>query len=170
MRWLAGAAMALSAGGVHAACTVSTPLNIVFGSYVSPGGTAIDRQTAITVTCSTPVILGLLGIPLACNSDTFNYTIKVASTLRPGYAPQTMASASGLLGYNLFTDFGRTIVWGNGTVGTSTVTGSISIPGTLILGTCTQSSPAHTIYARVPAAQNVPAGSYTDTIMVTVEY
>lgn len=60
--------------------------------------------------------------------------------------------------YQFYTDNTYANVWGetNGedTVGNSTATGSDD----------------HTIYARVPSGQNVPAGVYTDTVIATVWY
>jgi len=69
-----------------------------------------------------------------------------------------MASGTNVLNYQLYSDSARSTIWGN-TVGTDTVTGS----GTgLALD--------HTVYGSIPAAQVVPAGSYQDTITVTISY
>jgi spore coat protein U-like protein len=56
--------------------------------------------------------------------------------------------------YELYRDSGRTQVWGE-TIGTDTVAGS---------GTAT-----YQVYGRVPSLA-FPAGTYTDTVLVTVDY
>jgi spore coat protein U-like protein len=61
------------------------------------------------------------------------------------------------LNYNLYTTASRTTVWGDGTGGTSTLNG-------LAFGA------THTVYATVPARQNVRVGQYTDNIIVTLTF
>jgi len=64
-----------------------------------------------------------------------------------------------LLDYALYTDSGRTTIWGDGT------------DGATIDDTGTGSAQAKTIYGTVLAGQpGVPAGSYADTVAVTVTY
>lgn len=42
---------------------------------------------------------------------------------------------------------------------------------TSVLGLpCLAGSANHTVYGRIPAAQNVPSGAYADTITVTVTF
>jgi spore coat protein U-like protein len=65
--------------------------------------------------------------------------------------------SSSPLTYNLYTDASRLISWGDGSGGSSTVsmTGAAAdIP----------------VYGRMAARQNVPAGAYADTIVVTITY
>ncbi len=57
--------------------------------------------------------------------------------------------------YNLFSDVGRTTVWDETTTVATTGTG-LADP--------------HTVYGRITASQNVPAGSYTDTVVATVTF
>ena len=71
-----------------------------------------------------------------------------------------MTSGSNLLSYNLYTDSARTSVWGDGTGSTNTIG-----------GTGTGGSQAVTVYGRVSLGQTgVPAGSYADTVAVTITY
>jgi spore coat protein U-like protein len=61
------------------------------------------------------------------------------------------------LSYALYSDTNRTAVWGNtsGTGVASTGTGAaVSLP----------------VYGAVSSGQNVPAGSYTDTVVATVTF
>jgi spore coat protein U-like protein len=60
--------------------------------------------------------------------------------------------------YSLYSDSGRATVWGN-TVGTNTVA-----------GTGNGASQSYTVYGRAPAQTTPAAGTYTDTVTVTVTY
>ncbi len=60
--------------------------------------------------------------------------------------------------YALYSDSGRTTVWGN-TVGTNTVSGTYAIAQLPL-----------TVYGSIPAGQSIPAGNYTDTVTVTITY
>lgn len=72
------------------------------------------------------------------------------------FEARTLSAGSAELGYNLYTDAARATVWGDGISGDS-----VSSSGTLV---------DLPIYGRIPALQNIPAGSYADTITVTVSY
>ena len=73
-------------------------------------------------------------------------------------AARKMTSGANLLTYSLFQDAAHLVVWGN-TIGTDTV----ALVGTGLAA-------ATTVYGRIPALQNVPVGSYTDTITATVTF
>ena len=120
-------------------CTLAAT-GVAFGDYdfLSPG--ALEGAGAITV---------------HCDADT-SYTI----ALSPGYGSyetRRMMSGEHPLGYNLYTDVPRTIVWGDGTGGTQTVGGSVA-------------DHAYPVYAKVPADQNPYVGTYTDNIIVTLTF
>ena len=66
------------------------------------------------------------------------------------------------LGYNVFTSPSMAVVWGDGTGGTSTVAMG-PVPGRRPLRPVT-------IYGRIPAGQNVSAGTYSDTLVVTITW
>jgi spore coat protein U-like protein len=72
-----------------------------------------------------------------------------------------MANGTDMLSYNLYTDAGHTMIWGDGSGGTSTN----SFGGLISLG-----STSFTVYGRVPKGQYPMPGSFTDTITVTVTY
>lgn len=67
-----------------------------------------------------------------------------------------MSGAAGALNYNLYTDATRTVVWGDGITG-----GDVSSSG---------ANSTLTIYGRIPARQNAVAGTYSDTLAVTISY
>ena len=151
----AGAAPALAADtgstlGVSATvtenCVVSTT-PVAFGNVDVTTGAAVEATGGISVTCTS-------GTGWSAAAD-------VGSGTNATLASRKMASGTDLLNYGLYTDSGRTSLWGDG-VGGSTAT---------IDGTGTGSAQAHTIYGRIFASQAaLPAGSYADTVTVTVTY
>ncbi|MCW6530448.1 MULTISPECIES: spore coat U domain-containing protein [Sphingomonas] len=149
---LAGLAFPLPAAALCAlcTCTVSTT-NIAFGAYDPTAPTADDVNGNISISCT-----GLLAL---------SGTIDV--TLSPGVSGTALArqlrKGSNQLNYNLYTDVARTIVWGDGTGGTSKVTSTVPL-GVLSF---TNSVP---VYGRIPARQWVAAGAYTDSVVITITY
>ena len=94
-------------------------------------------------------------ISINCNVATA-YSI----ALSPGggsYDERMMTSGIHQLLYNLYTDATLTTVWGDGTGHSATVGGNQAIAN-------------HTVYGRVPGAQNAHVGSYNDTIVVTLTF
>lgn len=67
------------------------------------------------------------------------------------------------MSYNLYTSAARSVIWGNGTGGTQLVSDNVTLfSGSLIRN--------YTTYGRIPVGQDRAAGSYADSIIVTVEY
>jgi len=134
---------------VSANCTISTSA-LAFGAYdpVSTNAAApLDGTGGVTVTCtqgaSTTITLGQ------------GTSAKVAST--DAVPLRQMADGANRLEYFIYQDAGHSTVWGN-TAGTG-----VGHTGT---GTAT----SITAYGRVSAGQNVPSGSYTDTVVATVTF
>jgi spore coat protein U-like protein len=73
-----------------------------------------------------------------------------------------MLSGSERLYYNLYLDPGRSTVWGDGTGGTGQYSVSKTKNDWLNLNI--------PVYGRVPPAQDVAPGSYSDLIVVTVNW
>ncbi|MEF9387891.1 spore coat protein U domain-containing protein [Ralstonia solanacearum species complex bacterium KE056] len=63
------------------------------------------------------------------------------------------------VGYNLYTSSAYTTAWGDGSGSSSTVA-----------GTGTGLAQSTTVFGRLPAQTTPQAGTYTDTIIVTVTY
>ena len=68
-----------------------------------------------------------------------------------------LAAGANRLNYYLYRNSGRTTVWGNTT-------------GTGLAPTADGTAQDSTVYGQIPAGQNVPAGSYSDTVTATVTY
>jgi spore coat protein U-like protein len=72
-----------------------------------------------------------------------------------------MANGANLLSYGLYTDGARTSLWGDG----------IDASSATISGTGSGAAQENIIYGRVASGQtSLPAGSYDDTVAVTVTY
>ena len=72
---------------------------------------------------------------------------------------EMLDSTNDLLEYNLYLDPAHTAIWGDGTNGTATQSFAQ-----------TAGSWSYTVYGVVPSGQKVRAGSYYDTVTVTMTY
>jgi spore coat protein U-like protein len=159
----AGALLLLLAGLLPLAARAATCAVVAtphaFGTYSSPGGAQTDSGSTLTVTCTPDKIL------LSCSTS---YSIALSAGTSASYGPRQLASGAARLNYNLYTSAARSTVWGDGSGGSNTVSGTIN---TSLLGLlCLAGSNNHTVYGRIPAAQNVSSGIYADTITVTVTF
>lgn len=153
LKWIISIGILTFPLGAHAlltTCTVAVT-SIAFPAYASPGSSNADSTGDVAVTCTALVLAG-----------TSSYTIAL-STGSGSYTNRKLTSGANFLNYNMYTDTGRTIVWGDGTASTQTISDSY-----LIL--LTPTTRHYTVYGRVPGSQNKPAGTYTDTVTVTVTY
>lgn len=134
-------------------CSTSTT-SVAFGTYASLSGNARDGTGNVRVTCG-----GVLGL-------TVPYTVALGTGANSSqFNPRKMASGAQRLNYSLYTDTSRTLVWGDGTAGSNTMPGSVSI---VLLGGTSQDTP---VYGRIPAGQTTVApGNYSDSVVVTVTY
>lgn len=143
-------ALPSSAHALLANCTVAGT-GISFPNYVSPGGGNSSSSGTIGVTCTG---LGLL----------VSYTIKLSTGSSGSFANRSLVFASANhLTYNMYTNSSRVTIWGDGTSGTSTVTDSYL----LSIGNNLRN---YTVYGLIPGGQNKPAGTYTDSITITITF
>ncbi|HEY5048335.1 MAG TPA: spore coat U domain-containing protein [Rhizomicrobium sp.] len=141
----------------RAAATCDTPGNpvdvsatgLAFGIY-SPGAqTPTTSNGTVDVYCAKPKDI----LP--------SFTVALSAGGAGNFSPRKMSFGSAQLNYNIYTTPGYTSVWGDGTSGTSMQSYNSGQD---------QSNVTFTAYGSVPIAQLVTAGSYSDTIMVTVTY
>ena len=121
-------------------CSVNSPNTLNFGSVVSLGA-AIDAQTTLSVSCS----------------NQLPYTVGLSSASGSIPTGLQMTYGTNKLTYAVYQDSARTMGWGN-------------VSGQWVAGTGTASSQSLTVYGRLPIQTLPPAGTYTDTISVTVTY
>lgn len=138
----------ISANAQAASCSFSSVIGVAFGTYDVFDPIARDSTGSITISCT-----GLLPPDLV--------TIELGFGLAPVGANRYMLNGTTALGYNLYVDAARTMIWGNGSNGTVTQ-GPLSIAN--------DTPTAFTVYGRMPALQNVSTGNYADTITVTVQF
>ena len=138
-------------------CTIST-VGVAFGVYDPTLSTPDDSNGSVDVTC---FYTGPGG------ADSTNYAVALSTGSSGSFAPRRLSAGASLLTYNLFRDAGRSQIWGNGTAGTSIVTGSVKVgPG---VGNNTRTT-SHPVYGRIPALQDADTGNYSDTILVTLTF
>jgi len=129
------------------ACTITaTPVN--FGDYDHTAGSDKAASGSVTETCTNGTAAFItLGEGL---------NAKLASV--PGVPLRQMASGANRMAYFLYQDSGEATLWGN-----TQATGVAQV-GTGNAGTTL------TVYGYATAGQNVPVGSYSDTVVATVNF
>ena len=136
-------------------CTVGATV-LAFGSVSSLSSTATTSTATITVSCTT-TLAALAAVP---------YTLSMGVSATSGTMTRSLAGLLGArLNYNVYTTAAYSSVWGDGSAGTSQVSGSVT-PTTLAIPV----TASHTAYGKVPLPQVVTPGSYADSMTVTVNY
>jgi spore coat protein U-like protein len=102
-----------------------------------------------------------------CNPAAVNISIALSRGASSNFAPRRLTNGTESLNYNLYLDASRTQVWGDGTLGTAVL--SVANPANTNPGNTSRAVDA-TVYGRIPALQDVSAGAYTDTVVVTVNF
>lgn len=148
-----------------AAAVVSTPA-LAAGTATGTVAVSLNVSSACSVTAE-PLNFGsvsaLDAVVVASSPTTVKCTPGAAYQVYLDYGSNAAAttqrklkSAAGdLIDYNLFSDAGRTLAWGGATGVTGTGSGT---------------DQPMTIYGRVPVQAAKPAGDYTDSVTVTVNY
>jgi spore coat protein U-like protein len=128
----------------------ATASTLAFGTYTQGNGD-VDSTSTVSVRCT--------------RNTGFTVGLNAGATGGATVTTRSMLSGAEPLAYSLFRDAGRTQNWGQ-TIGTDTVAGTGA-------GIAPANAVALTVYGRIvdsTANQNALAGTYTDTITVTVEY
>jgi spore coat protein U domain-containing protein, fimbrial subunit CupE1/2/3/6 len=131
---------------VSAVCTIST-VTVAFGAYdpvVANAATDLNGTGTLTVACTKGA---------AATID-----LGVGNNLSGG--SRRMASGTDFLNYALFKDAARTQVWGTPLAGGTTLT----------YNSASKASTSITVYGKVPQAQDVTVGAYSDVVVATINY
>jgi spore coat protein U-like protein len=135
---------------VTANCTITTA-PVAFGAYdpITANATApLNGTGTVNVTCtsgaSTTVTLGQ-----GSNADTGSSAAAPARRLKD--------AGTDFLTYKLYSESTRSTVWGD-TAGTGLAYAGLGTTSGL------------TVYGAIDAGQNVPSGSYSDTVVATVTF
>lgn len=125
----------------YSQCAINVP-NLSFGIYNTLNEQANMNTTSIKVTCD----------------KTVNYEVKISPGLSGSFSgrylsPQKLSFDK--LYYNLYLNPQYTIIFGDGTSGSTSYRGNAqSIP----------------IYTRVPAKQKVSMGNYSDVLLINITF
>lgn len=138
--------------GVNCSCSVSAG-TLDFGAYNPWDANDVKLTTDIAVTCSA-LVAGL----------NVSYDIKLDKGVHGTLTDRKMSRGAETLSYNLFKDQDRTIIWGDG------VSGGTQLVSDAYLLALLSHTRHYTVYGKLPKAQNVGVGNYSDTITVTVVF
>ena len=130
-------------------CTIGA-IPMSFGNYDVFSIAPTDGAGTVTVNCGRRVVRATVTLGVSSTSGAF--------------IPRRMKRLAGtdVLDYNVYTDPSRTVVFGDGTGGTS------DIRPRRPPGPPANWSQTITTYGRIPPRQDVSAGAYSDTLSVTV--
>jgi len=144
--------LALAAGSAMAASTSTTftvSATVVASCSVSAtnlafgsytGSAHVDQTSTVSVTCT--------------NGTDYSVALNDGANAS-GSTRRMVSSGSNYLSYEMYSDAGRTTVWN---------------AAAQVTGTGNGAAQSLTVYGRIPSGQSVPAGSYSDTVQVTVTY
>lgn len=136
---------------VIATCTINSG-NLSFGNYDAIGANSsapLNGTAAITATCTQGASASVDIDPGLNASGVGNSQHRRMKGVGEKY-----------LGYDIYQDSAHSRPWGTKTSGTAvSVTGSGGTTPVRL-----------TAYGSVPGAQNIPVGSYTDSVAVTINY
>jgi spore coat protein U-like protein len=142
------------ARGATAASVCSTvsvsATSIAFGNYSAGSMLPAESDGTINVTCSQ-----------SGNRELPSFSAALSAGVSGNFNPRQMSGGGANLSYNIYSDSSYSAIWGDGTSGTSTQSYSQSSGQTAL---------TFTAYGRIPVAQFVAAGVYTDSITVTITY
>lgn len=138
------------------ACNVSAPGTINFLTYTPASGTPAIASTAVTLTCT----------HVGGGAQSIDWSMTLSNGSSNNCNARTMRKASDTLRYNIYQDSIAGGIWGNPGCATFPA-GNFKVgPGT---GNNSRSV-TRTLYGQVPISQFVPAGTYSDTLTITISY
>jgi spore coat protein U domain-containing protein, fimbrial subunit CupE1/2/3/6 len=130
---------------VNNTCTISTA-PLAFGTYdpvVTHAAAVLDGTGTVTIACTKGAVT----------------TIELGLGANASGAQRRMLIAGEFLNYEIYSDSGRTAVWGTGATDDLNVVAAPS-----------KAPRSFTAYGRVAMGQDVTAGTYVDTVLATVNF
>jgi spore coat protein U-like protein len=138
--------MAVSAT-VSSTCAISAG-SMAFGAYDPVAATQVDGSATVSVNCTKG----------AAAKITLGQGQNAGGGSTDAIPARRMTDGSSFLTYALFSDASRTTVWAN-TAATGVTYNAASSAQQQI-----------TVYGRITASQDIPAGSYTDSVVATITF
>ena len=152
---LLGALLALPrAGSAATTCTIASG-TLAFAPYDVFNGTPLDTQANVVVTCTRNGGPPSTTVTLALGPSTTSGAIATRRLRR--------TAGTDLLDYNVYRDAARLGVWGQ-TSGVDTVAQTLSVPNK------SSANVSFTLFGRIPAGQDPSAGSYSDSLLMTISF
>jgi spore coat protein U-like protein len=141
--------LALAAGPVQAAiqCSIGSVSPVTFPAYDVFRGVPTDAQGSVTYSCR------------GVGQNTVTIDLSAGGTGQ--FNPRQMRASSEALPYNLFLDAGCGTIWGDGGGGTARY-GPFQPPN--------NSPVVVPIFGRIPPGQNATPGTYTDSVILTLNF
>ena len=143
--------------GTHAClaattCRFVTGGGVAFGPYDTLSASPVDTTLDLSVSCTRnggpQRVSVMVSLGLGSNSTSIN-------------ARRMLGASGDYLAYGLFRDVSRSSTWGF-TPGVDTVSQTLSVPNK------GAASVTFNVFGRIPALQDVSAGSYSDQVQVTL--
>lgn len=134
---------------IASACSITTsPTTINFGTPSKPLNDSSYTSSPIT---------GSTTFQITCTSGTTPTSMALDWGQNATGSPRKMKLSTNFIAYNLYSDSGYATVWTPTTGGPTILAGA-------------GSAQTYTIYAKVTETVTPPAGTYTDTVTLTVTY
>lgn len=152
-----GLALALAADPATAEviCRIVSAGGVAFGPYDVTSPSHNDTLLQLTVACDRNGGPQFISVEVGLGAGAHGASVNSRRMELDG-------ATTAHLNYGLFSDVGRSRVWGS-TNGVDTVVQSLAVPNK------GSASATFIIYGRLPRQQDVPAGRYTDSVEVTVQ-
>jgi spore coat protein U-like protein len=146
----------LAGSSAHAitTCRLVSGGGLAFGAYDTITATPTDSALTVIVRCDRRGGPQNVAVSLEIGAGVNGTTTSARRMLHGG-------GSGTYLAYGLFRDVGRSANWGT-MPGVDTMTQVISVPNN------GSASGTFTIYGRIPALQNPRAGSYADSVQITL--
>src|SRR5262245_7453059 len=126
-------------------CTLSTT-SVQFGLYDVFAAAPLSSTGTVTV---------------KCNASAVNIAVTLDRGASGTFNPRKPSNGTQALDYNLYRDAAGLVIWGDGSGGTSFYADA---------NPRNNKNVTHTVFGRIPAGQDVPAGTYSDTIVATINF
>ena len=154
---VAGLVAALVATEASAVTCSAATTSVAFGAYNVFSASNDDSTGTVVVTCSKDG-----GDPSGTVS--VSYDVELGTGSSGNVTQRTLQSGANTLNYNLYRNNARSQLWGNG----------IDAPSVSASFNLTDATPSrnrsHNVFGRIPPLQDVAVGSYTDNVLVTIQY
>ncbi len=142
--------LALLPWSASVACTISAVGSVAFGSYDVFALNPTPGTGAFSVgSCSKNAQGGR------------SYTAALSTGSSGSFATRTMKNGTSTLQYNLYTTLQNATVWGDASGSTAIISNT---PANFSATT------THTIYGLIPPGQDVSAGNYADSVIITITF